>query len=119
MEQEPAAGQAEVAPPAYTVVWHAAVRGDLAKIPRSTVESLAKAVNYRLSQAPHVIGTPLRGTTNLLWRLRFGSYRVVYTVNVRSKEVWVLTVQRRDIVYRDPHLSSLLKLAVVLQQTKR
>lgn len=114
MEQEPA-GQAQVGPPTYTVVWHAAVRGDLAKIPRSTVESLAKAADYRLSQAPHVIGSPLRGTTNLLWRLRFRSYRIVYTVNARSKEVWILAVQRRDIVYRDPHLASLLKLAVVLQ----
>jgi len=109
-------GQAEIDPPAYKVVWHIAVRGDLAKIPRSTVDSLVKAVDYRLSQAPHVIGTPLRGTTNLLWRLRFGSYRVVYTVNVRAKEVWILSAQRRNIVYRDPHLSSLLKLAMILQQ---
>ena len=115
MEQGPT-GQAEVGPPTYRVVWHAAVRDDLAKIPRSTVDSLVKATDYRLSQAPHVIGTPLRGTTNLLWRLRFGSYRIVYTVNVRAKEVWILAAQRRDIVYRDPHLSSLLKLAVVVQQ---
>ena len=112
-------GQAEINPPTYKVVWHAAVQSDLARIPRGTVESLAKAADHRLSQAPHLIGTPLRGTMNLLWRLRFARYRVVYTINVPSKEVWVLGVQRRDIVYRDPHLSSLLKLAVVIQQTKR
>ncbi|MBI2094269.1 MAG: type II toxin-antitoxin system RelE/ParE family toxin [Candidatus Omnitrophica bacterium] len=109
----------EVGSPTYKIVWHPAIRADLARIPRSTVESIAKAVDHRLARAPHLLGTPLRGTTSMLWRIRFGRYRVVYTIHARFKEVWVLSVQRRDIVYRDPHLFSLLQLAIALQQSSQ
>ncbi len=108
-----AQGQA-VSPRPFRVLWHPEVRRDLAKIPPSTVNAIAHAAQERLSQAPLLIGEPLRGTAQRLWRLRYSQYRLVYTVRPASHEVWILSVQTRDIVYRTTHLQRLLRLAVQL-----
>ncbi|MBI3318454.1 MAG: type II toxin-antitoxin system RelE/ParE family toxin, partial [Candidatus Omnitrophica bacterium] len=80
------------------------------------VNSIVRAADYRLSLAPDLIGEPLKGTTNRLWKIRFSSYRIVYTINVSRKEVWILSVQKRDIVYRNQHVQALLKVAVALHE---
>lgn len=100
----------------FRVLWHPEVRRDLAKIPPTTVEAIAKAARERLSQAPLLIGEPLRGTAQRLWRLRYSQYRLIYTVRPTSHEVWILSVQTRDIVYRTTHLQRLLRLAFQLRQ---
>ena len=113
MEQEP---KKEIGLPVFKVVWHSEIKKDLSRLPPSLTDSIVRAVDQRLSRAPQMIGEPLKGTTKLLWKIRFSMYRVVYTINERKKEVWVLSVQKRDVVYRDRHVQSLLKLAVALHQ---
>lgn len=100
----------------YQILWHQNIRSDLTKMAPSLVEPLVAAIQDRLSRAPQLIGQPLKGTTNLLWKIRFSKYRVIYTINTRRNEVWVLSVQKRDWVYRDTHVQSLLHLAVALQE---
>ena len=106
-----------VNPRPFQVLWHPEVRRDLAKIPPATVASIAKAASERLSQAPLLIGEPLRGTAQRLWRLRYSQYRLIYTVRPATHEVWILSVQTRDIVYRTTHLQRLLRLAMQLTQS--
>lgn len=113
---EPQTAHEAVSPRPFRVLWHAEVRRDLAKIPPPTVEAIVKAAQERLSQAPLLIGEPLRGTAQRLWRLRYSQYRLVYTVRPTTHEVWVLSVQTRDIVYRNTHLQRLIRLAQALQQ---
>lgn len=113
---EPQAPHEAVSPRAFQVLWHAEVRRDLVKVPPPTVEAIVKAAHERLSQAPLLIGEPLRGTAQRLWRLRYSQYRLVYTVRPAAHEVWVLSVQTRDIVYRKTHLQRLLRLAQTLEQ---
>jgi len=67
-----------------------------------------------LSSDFDLIGEPLRGTAQRLWRLRYSQYRLVYTVRPAAHEVWILSVQTRDIVYRKTHLQRLLRLAQAL-----
>ena len=114
MEQKPKLGQVNL--PAFRVIWHAEVKKDLSRIPPSVVNSIVRAVDDRLSLAPEIIGNPLKGTANRLWKIRFSGYRIVYTIHVSRKEVWVLSVQKRDIVYRDQHVQALLKVAVALHE---
>ncbi len=114
MESHPQ-GQA-VSSPAFRVLWHTEVKRDLVKIPPVTVNAIANAAQERLSQAPLFIGEPLRGTAQRLWRLRYSQYRLIYTVRPAAYEVWILSVQTRDIVYRTTHLQRLLRLALQLQQ---
>ncbi len=113
MEQEPQTSP--VGAPLYRVFWHPQIKVDFAKITTSLTESIVKAAEHRLSRASQFIEEPLKGTTNLLWKISFSKYRIVYTMNEKAKEVWVLSVQKREIVYRDKHLQSLLKLAVAIQ----
>lgn len=100
----------------YKVLWHHDIKEDFSKIHPGLTDSVVDAAEHRLSRAPQFIGQPLKGTTNLLWRIHFGKYRIVYTMNLRAKEVWVLSVKKRDIVYRNQHVQSLLRLAVAIQQ---
>ncbi len=114
MEQGPKSEKVNL--PGFRVLWHAEARKDLSKIPPSVVESIVHAVDDRLSLAPDLIGDPLKGTTNRLWKIRFGGYRIVYTIHISRKEVWVLPVRKRDIVYRDQHVQALLKVAVAIHE---
>lgn len=117
MEQEPKPGQVSL--PVFGVIGHAEVKKDLSRIPPSIANSIVRAADDRLSLAPEIIGNPLKGTANRLWKIRFSGYRIVYTLNVSRKEVWVLSVQKRDIVYRDQHVQALLKVAVALHEKFR
>jgi mRNA-degrading endonuclease RelE of RelBE toxin-antitoxin system len=98
----------------FKVFWHPEVKKDLSRITPAVVEAIVRSANERLSRAPQLIGEPLKGTTNRLWKFRFSRYRIVYTILDRRKEVWILSVQKRDIVYRDRHVQELLRLAVAL-----
>jgi mRNA-degrading endonuclease RelE of RelBE toxin-antitoxin system len=113
---EPSPPDQAIDPPPFQVFWHGEVRKDLADIPPPTVETLVRTAQERLSKAPLLIGEPLRGTAQRLWRLRSSKYRLVYTVLPATREVWILSVRTRDIVYRASHLQRLLRLALQLRQ---
>ena len=98
----------------YRVLWHPAAREDFAPLDAVTVDTLVRSAHDRLARAPQHFGQPLKGTTHLLWRMRWGDYRLVYTIRQASREVWVLGSQRRDIVYRASHLQRLTRLAAAL-----
>jgi mRNA-degrading endonuclease RelE of RelBE toxin-antitoxin system len=102
--------------PEYRVLWHPETKKDLSKIGMAAVDSLVQTTRHRFSRAPHLIGQPLKGTTHLLWKIRFSKYRIIYTLNTKAKEVWVLSVQGRDEVYRYSHIQSLLRMAVALHE---
>lgn len=111
MEQKPKEGMT------YKVCWHHDVIDDLKKIHPSVVEGIVEASEYRLSQAPELIGHPLKGTTNRVWKMRFSNYRILYTINVQSREVWILCVCHRKSVYNEQNLMSVLKMAIAIHQS--
>lgn len=113
---EPGSQKEPIGEPPYRIVWHPLVREDLSRVPKNLTESIVKAAEHRLSHVPHLIGQPLRGMTHLLWKIKFDKYRIVYTINTKTNEVWVLSVQKREIVYRDRHIQSLVNLAIAIRQ---
>ena len=114
MEQE--SKKEPIGAPKFKVIWHATVKDDFSKLNKSLVDSIITAADHRLSRAPEYLGQPLKGTTTLIWKVRFDKYRILYTLNVKAKEVWVLSVRKREIVYKDAHVKSLINLAVAIQQ---
>lgn len=106
--------QEEIGP--FKVLWHTHVTHDFGKIDFYVAEEIVERAENRLHKIPFAVGTPLKGTSNRLWRIRHRDYRVLYTVNTAAKEVWVLSVRHRSIVYRPEHLESLLQLAIMLNQ---
>jgi mRNA-degrading endonuclease RelE of RelBE toxin-antitoxin system len=102
--------------PPYRVLWHQNIKDDFDGIPRALTDNIVRNADHRLSQAPTLIGKPLKGTTHLLWRLAYSQYRIIYTLNEKAGEVWVLSVQKRSDVYHEQHLQYLLKLAQTLKR---
>ena len=114
MEQDPQAKKIDNS--TYQVLWSADAREDLSEIPEDIAENILEKTQQRLAQLPHFIGQPLKGTTRKLWKLRFGKYRLVYSINNKYKEVYVLAITNRDVVYRNNAIQGLLRLAVALHE---
>ena len=112
MEQDPQ--KKKVSDPSYRVLWSSSARQDLSQIPRNIVENILRKTEQRLLQWPHFFGEPLKGTMKKLWKLRFGKYRLVYSINDECHEVYILAITNRDSVYRNNAVQGLLKLAVAL-----
>jgi mRNA-degrading endonuclease RelE of RelBE toxin-antitoxin system len=115
MEQTPNSEEA-LADPFYRVFWYQKIKNDLRTIDPNLVEKIVSAAENRLYLAPASAGQPLKGTTKLLWKLRYSKYRIVYTINDQMQEVWVLSVRKRDVAYRDSSIESLLQVAIALQK---
>jgi mRNA interferase RelE/StbE len=58
---------------------------------------IKKAIEMRLTEAPHLYGEPLRKTLRGYWKLRVGDFRVIF--RIKGKEVWILGVIHRKKVY--------------------
>ena len=112
MEQKPE--NAPVGAAVFTVCWHPGIKQDLKRISPETVEDIVTAATLRLTKVPQFVGQPLKGTDRRLWKIRFGKYRLVFTIDTEAREVWALSVQRRDVVYRDSRLQRLLRVAIAL-----
>ena len=117
MEQSPQEKKVESSP--YRILWSTAARDDLTQISQDVAETIIEKSDQRLAQLPHYVGQPLKGTTKKLWKLRFGKYRLVYSINAKFKEVYILAIANRDVVYRNDAVQSLLKLAVALHERSK
>jgi len=113
---EPEQKKEEVRIHTFRIVWHHKVCDDFIKLPKTVTEKIVTSVEQKLSTVPHIIGQPLKGTTRRLWRIKFSKYRIVYSINNEASEVWILSVQKRGIIYRNHHVKSLLKLAIAIRQ---
>jgi len=58
---------------------------------------IRKAIETRLTEAPHLYGEPLRKTLHGYWKLRVGDYRVIF--RIVGKEVRILGVIHRKKAY--------------------
>lgn len=101
----------------FRVLWHPEIVDDFGKIHPIFVERIVEAANYRLSNAPQLIGHPLKGTTNLVWKMRFSDYRILYTINISAKEVWILSVEHRKSVYNGQNVMQIVQMALAIHQS--
>ena len=72
---------------------------DLKKIGHSGFALARKAIDEKLTTAPLQYGSPLRHPLHGLLKLRGAHLRVAYSVNVASREVWVLLIADRKNVW--------------------
>ena len=104
--------QKKIANSEYRVIWHPFCKEDLSEINRGIAEGLMRNVDYKLSQAPLLIGSPLKGMPKLIYKVGYTQkYRVLYIVNQKAKEVWVLAVKNRDTVYKAHQFQHMVNLA--------
>ena len=105
--------------PYFRVVWHKEIADDFLKINKDIAEKIIENANYKLSRAPLYIGEPLKGTSNRLWKISYSKYRIIYTFHQSAKEVIVLSVQKREVVYKRNHILQLLNLAIAIQEESK
>lgn len=60
---------------------------------------IKRAIETRLTTAPHQYGVPLRKTLHGYWKLRVGDYRVVF--KIAGEEVWIFGIIHRKRVYEE------------------
>ncbi len=70
---------------------------DIPKLDRSLLKRIRRTIEERLSVAPADFGKPLRHTSEGLWSLRVGDWRVIYKIS--GNEIWVLRIGHRREVY--------------------
>lgn len=71
---------------------------ELYKIPDAIAKTILKHV-FGLTENPYPANSKkLSGQDN--WRVRVGSFRVIYTIDTKRKEITILRVADRKTVYR-------------------
>jgi len=84
----------------YQVLIDSRAARNLAKMPKAAVERIDETI-AQLSQDPRPRGAKmLRGRLKPGWRIRVGTYRVLYRVDDARREVLVFDIGHRRDVYR-------------------
>ncbi len=82
----------------FELRYHPDVRDvDIPALDTELKSRIKRAIEPRLTAAPHRHGEPLRKTLKGYWKLRVGDYRVVF--KIVGKEVWILRSMNRKEVY--------------------
>ena len=71
---------------------------DMRKLPLEVQLRVRDAV-LQLSQNPYQ-RSPLKGFQHKYWKIRVGSYRIIYRVNSSQKMIFLMFVKKRSSVYR-------------------
>jgi mRNA-degrading endonuclease RelE of RelBE toxin-antitoxin system len=86
----------------FQVVYHRdVVDRDIPALPKTARLRIRKAIEDRLMTEPIQYGKPLRFDLSGHRRIRVGDYRVVYSVDERKLQVFVVAIRNRKDVYDD------------------
>lgn len=87
--------------PHYDIVVTApAARAIRERLPEAVAFAVIDFITGPLLDDPRRVGAPLRDELEGIWSARRGTYRVLYRIDDRSREVVVLRVAHRRDVYR-------------------
>jgi mRNA interferase RelE/StbE len=84
---------------AWAVFFAHEAQKNLKKVPAFVIEK-TKAATLEIAQAPFSAGKPLRGELKGYFSFRIGDYRLVYVLNKKKRQVYVLYVRHRREAYR-------------------
>jgi mRNA interferase RelE/StbE len=83
----------------YGVKYHPAVKSeDLPRLSSDIKSRIRKAIEQKITTAPHEYGFPLRKTLKGYWKLRVGDYRVVF--KVAGDMVTIFCISHRKEIYQ-------------------
>jgi mRNA-degrading endonuclease RelE of RelBE toxin-antitoxin system len=84
--------------PTYRLLYHPLVLSrDIPRLDPPTRKRIRRAIEHKLTTHPEASAKPLAHTTQRLWSLRIGDWRVIFAL--REKEVWILKIGHRSDVY--------------------
>ncbi len=84
--------------PRYQLLYHReVVERDLPRLDHSIRRRIREAIERKLIDYPEKFAKPLAHTTQCLWVLRVGDWRVIFAL--RKEELWILKIGHRSDVY--------------------
>ncbi|NPA14901.1 MAG: type II toxin-antitoxin system RelE/ParE family toxin [Aquificae bacterium] len=91
----------------FGIKYHPKVKEDIKKLDKETKERIKKAIEEKLTKAPEIFGERLKGTLKDLWKLKVGSYRVVFILDENT--VFIVGIWHRKEAYKKITVEDLLK----------
>jgi mRNA interferase RelE/StbE len=83
----------------FEVIYHPDVKKvDLPRLDARSKTMIKRAIEERLWARPEVFGRPLRRSLKGYWKLRVGSYRIVF--KLVGEKILVLAIVDRKTVYQ-------------------
>ncbi|GHU14488.1 hypothetical protein FACS189449_11240 [Alphaproteobacteria bacterium] len=83
----------------YRIKFRDSAVEELEKIPRNIQETIVKAIDNRTAIDPYGFGKSLKGKWKGCYRLRVGSYRIIYEIIEKEVIVFVIKIGIRGDVY--------------------
>jgi mRNA interferase RelE/StbE len=81
----------------YEIRWSAKSEKALRKLGRTEAERIVEKVEL-IKDMPYTFVEPL--TEIKAWKLRVGDYRVILDINKTTKELQILTLGHRSVIYK-------------------
>jgi len=82
------------------VVTAPAARAIQETLPESVAFAVIDFITGPLLENPRRLGAPLRGELEGVWSARRGTYRILYRIDEKNREVIVLRIGHRGDIYR-------------------
>lgn len=84
----------------YRLLYHPLVLSrDVPRLDPAVQRRVRAAIEHKLTRHPEAAAKPLAHTTQRLWSLRVGDWRVIFAL--REDEIWILKIGHRRDVYED------------------
>lgn len=87
----------------WKVIYHQEIEADLRLLGYAEARRILKAIDERIIRGePHKTGKPLSGDLTGCRRLRVGNTRIVYRINQKEVEVFIIAVgaRRENFIYQ-------------------
>ncbi len=82
----------------YRLFYHPlVVARDIPRLDASVRKRIRTAIEHKLVEQPEASAKPLAHTTQRLWSLRVGDWRVIFAL--RDEELWIVKIGHRRDVY--------------------
>ena len=82
----------------YRILYHPlVVSRDIPRLDPPVRRRIRAAIEAKLTEYPEATAKPLAHTTQGLWSLRVGDWRVIFAL--RDEELWILKIGHRRDVY--------------------
>ena len=83
----------------YQIIISSSAEKDLDKLPAAALKKVGNAIDH-LAADPRPAGCKkLKGSSEYLWRIRVGDYRVIYSIADKIEVIDVRRVRHRKDVY--------------------
>lgn len=84
----------------YRLLYHPQVLSrDVPRLDPQVRRRVRAAIERKLTKYPEAAAKPLAHTTQRLWALRVGDWRVIFAL--REEEIWILKIGHRRDVYEN------------------